>query len=236
MTASGDLPVGPEVPGFTERPLPVCEPLVGRHVRLEPLWELGPEQLARHGAELFDDLDPGGRSWTYLPYGPLAGPGELTELLATIAGSGSVLPYAVRTPGGPTTGLIAYLNLVPRNGSIEIGHVHLGTSLARTRAATEAFHLAMAAPFDAGYRRVEWKCDSLNAASRRAALRLGFREEGTFRNHVVYKGRSRDTTWFAVTDGDWPAVRAGQEAWLADGNFGEDGRQRARLGELIANS
>ncbi len=236
MTPPADLPVGPALPGFEPPPAPAHAPLVGRHVRLEPLWRVGAEELAVHGRELCAALDPSGASWTYLPYGPLTTAAEVTELLASIVAGGGVLPFAVRAGDGPTVGLVAYLNVVPRNGSVEIGHVHLGTPLARTRAATEAFHLMMAAPIEAGYRRVEWKCDALNAASRRAALRLGFREEGTFRSHVVYKGRSRDTAWFAVTDEDWPAVRAGQRAWLADGNFGADGGQVRRLGDLIATS
>ncbi len=231
-----DLPVGDPVPGFAPRELPRCEALVGKHVRLEPLWESDEVELAGMARELARAFDTSGESWTYLPYGPLGSAAEMTELLVGIAGSGTVLPYVVRMGGGPALGLVAYLSVVLQNGSIEIGHVHLGTELARTRAATEAFHLLMGAPFEAGYRRVEWKCDSLNAASRRAALRLGFREEGTFRNHAVYKGRSRDTAWFALTDADWPAVRAGQAAWLEDGNFDGDGGQVRGLRELIAAS
>jgi RimJ/RimL family protein N-acetyltransferase len=115
-------------------------------------------------------------------------------------------------------------------GSIEVGAIALGRQLQRSRAATELQALLMRHVFDdLGYRRYEWKCDSLNAPSRRAALRLGFIWEGRFRNALVYKGRNRDTDWFSITDGEWPRVRAALDAWLDDDNFDDLGRQRTRL-------
>ena len=125
----------------------------------------------------------------------------------------------------------------PANGVIEVGHLQFSPRLQRTPAATEAIFLLMRHAFDdLGYRRFEWKCDSLNAPSRAAAERLGFQYEGTFRQAVVYKGRNRDTAWYAIVDGDWPTIRAGFEAWLSPGNFDGVGRQRVRLADLRAGS
>ncbi len=126
-------------------------------------------------------------------------------------------------------GLASYLRIAPAAGTIEVGHIHLAPALQRTRAATEAMFLMMRQAFDLGYRRYEWKCDALNAVSRRAAERLGFTYEGTFRHHLVYKGRNRDTAWYAIVDADWPPVRAAYEAWLDPANFDRDGRQRRPL-------
>ncbi|HET9948325.1 MAG TPA: GNAT family protein, partial [Longimicrobiales bacterium] len=127
-------------------------------------------------------------------------------------------------------GLASYLRIAPEHGSIEVGHVHFGPALRRTPAATEAMYLMMRRAFDElGYRRYEWKCDALNAPSRRAAERLGFTYEGTFRQHIVYKGRNRDTAWYSILDAEWPRVRSALEAWLDPSNFDAEGRQRRRL-------
>lgn len=118
-------------------------------------------------------------------------------------------------------------------GVIEVSGVLWARTMQRTTAATEAIHLMLGYAFDEfGYRRVEWKCDSLNEPSRRAALRLGFSYEGRFRQHMVIKGRSRDTDWFSITDSEWPAIRERQLRWLDPSNFGSDGRQVRRLGEV----
>src|SRR3954451_14589660 len=131
---------------------------------------------------------------------------------------------------GLPAGLASYLRIEPATGQVEVGGVLLAKALQRTRAATEAIHLLMRHAFDdLGYRRFEWKCDSLNEPSRRAAARLGFRYEGRFRHHMVTKGRNRDTDWFAVTDSEWPAVRAAHEAWLDPSNFDQDRRQVTSL-------
>ena len=129
-------------------------------------------------------------------------------------------------------GVAAFMRIEPRHGVIEVGHVHFGPSLQRTAAATEAMYLMMRRAFDElGYRRYEWKCDSLNQPSRRAALRLGFTFEGIFRQATIYKGRSRDTAWFSLLDAEWPARKAALERWLATENFDKDGRQRRPLSE-----
>jgi RimJ/RimL family protein N-acetyltransferase len=138
--------------------------------------------------------------------------------------------FAIVDPSGNPIGMASYLRIAPAAGSIEVGHIHYAPALQRTRASTEAMYLMMRRAFDElGYRRYEWKCDDLNAASLRAADRLGFVYEGTFRQHTVYKGRSRDTAWYSIIDKDWPAVRRVFEAWLDPENFDERGRQRTPL-------
>ncbi|HEV2100375.1 MAG TPA: GNAT family protein, partial [Stellaceae bacterium] len=129
----------------------------------------------------------------------------------------------------------SYLNIDRQNGAIEVGAIHYSPALQRHPAATEAMYLMMRRVFDElGYRRYEWKCDALNGPSRAAAQRLGFRYEGLFRQATVYKGRNRDTAWFSIIDGEWPALRETFERWLDPANFDADGRQRASLSALRA--
>jgi RimJ/RimL family protein N-acetyltransferase len=138
-------------------------------------------------------------------------------------------------PNERPLGIASYLRITPEFGVIEIGHIWFGPPLQRTTGATEAIYLLAAHAFDdLGYRRLEWKCNALNAGSRRAAERFGFTFEGVFRNHQIVKGRNRDTAWFAITDEDWPAIRTGFQAWLAPENFDANGRQKRSLGDLIA--
>jgi len=173
--------------------------------------------------------------WTYLPYGPYHDPDELRHALRGFEKSEDplffvLLPLAAERPAG----VASYLRMAPEHGTIEIGHIWFGASLRRTTAATEAIYLLAANAFDAlGYRRLEWKCDSLNEASRRAAERFGFRFEGIFRHHMVVKGRNRDSAWFAITEDEWPAVRAGFREWLDPRSLDESGRQRRSLGDLM---
>jgi len=135
---------------------------------------------------------------------------------------------------GEAVGVASYLRIDPANGVIEVGHINYSPLLQRTRAATEAMFLMMRRVFDElGYRRYEWKCDALNAPSRAAAGRYGFRFEGIFRQATVYKGRNRDTAWYAIIDKDWPALKAAYERWLAPENFDAEGRQRVRLAALV---
>ena len=138
---------------------------------------------------------------------------------------------------GAASGMASYLNIVPANGCIEIGHIWFAPPLQKTRAATEAIFLMIRHAFeDLAYRRVEWKCNSLNEASKRAARRFGFTYEGTFRQHMVIKGRNRDTAWFAMLDHEWPAIRAAFERWLDPDNFDAAGRQRKSLAALMPSS
>jgi RimJ/RimL family protein N-acetyltransferase len=171
------------------------------------------------------------RIWTYLPYGPYADAADLRKLLDWEASSEDPLFYAIAPlPDEQPLGVASYLRITPEHGVIEIGHIWLGTPLQRTTPATEAIYLLARHAFDdLGYRRLEWKCNALNTASRRAAERFGFTFEGVFRNHMVLKGRNRDSAWYAITDDEWPAIRAGYEAWLSSDNFDDRGLQRRPL-------
>lgn len=180
---------------------------------------------------------PGGDEaiWTYLPDGPYESPEHLRRMLAAAATWEDPLYFTLASlPDERPLGMASYLRIAAEFGVIEIGHIWFGPRLRRTTAATEAIYpLARHAFDDLGYRRLEWKCNALNAASRRAAERFGFTFEGIFRKHLVVKGRSRDTAWFSIVDDEWPAIRCGYEAWLAAGNFDGDARQVRSLGELI---
>ena len=166
------------------------------------------------------------RSGPIFSANPPAGMDEWRSRLEKYAASRDPLFFTLFDETGRAAGICAYLRIAPEHGSIEIGHIHLSPQLQQTRAATEIQYLLMRHAFDdLGYRRYEWKCDALNAPSRRAALRLGFRFEGIFLNAIVYKQRSRDTAWFSITDDEWPQVRRGFEAWLAPENFDAEGRQ-----------
>jgi len=202
--------------------------LEGAHVRLEPL------DADRHAQALFDAshgpaADP--VLWHYLPYGPFDDEPHLRAWLAERAASTDPLFFAVvDLSTGRAAGVVSYLRIDPANGCIEIGHIWFGATLQRTPQATEAIYLLARHAFDdLGNRRLEWKCDAANARSRRAAKRFGFTFEGVFRQHLVIKGRNRDTAWYSLLDHEWPAVRAGFEAWLAGANFDADGRQRQPL-------
>lgn len=223
-------PVGESLPGWAPPVRPPREPWGGRFCRLEPL------DPARHAADLHAAfrVDRTGRLWTYLPYGPFAAEADYRLWVARVHAGEDPLFFAIfDVATRRALGVAAYLRIDPANGVIEIGHLAFASALQRTTAATEALCLLVGRAFKLGYRRVEWKCDALNAPSRAAAERLGFVYEGTFRQAAVVKGRNRDTAWFAVIDRDWPRLRAGYERWLAPDNFDADGRRRRSLAELI---
>ncbi|HZK15758.1 MAG TPA: GNAT family protein [Solirubrobacterales bacterium] len=211
-------------------PVPSGAPLRGRHVLLRPL-DPAADVEPLYSASHLSAGDP--TIWTYLPDGPYESPAHLGQTLAWAAGAEGHVYYAIEPiAAGCAQGQASYLRIEPAFGTIEIGHIWFGPELRRTTAATEAiYQLARHAFDDLGYRRLEWKCDALNAASRRAAERFGFRFEGVFRHHQIVKGRNRDTAWFAITDEDWPTVCAGFEAWLAPGNFDAQGEQKRSLAE-----
>jgi RimJ/RimL family protein N-acetyltransferase len=159
--------------------------------------------------------------WTYMPYGPFAEAGEMRAWLDDCAASNDPVFRAVLDVHGRPCGMVSYLNIVPDHRRLELGHIWYGPAVQRTRINTEAIYLMLRESFDQlGCRRVEWKCDALNARSRAAALRLGLRFEGIFRHHMIVKGRNRDTAWFALVDTDWPAVKANMERWLCGGANG----------------
>lgn len=214
---------------WTHRPSIEPVRLVGRYVEAVPL-------SSAHYAELFQALcgPEDGALWTYRVVEPPANLAELwMHLAAVLEAPGDVTLALVPQEGeyaGQPAGLASYLRVDPANGSAEVGGIVFARALQRTRAATEAMYLMARHVFDdLGYRRYEWKCDDLNEPSRRAAERLGFTYEGTFRQHQVYKGRNRDTAWFAITDDAWPGVRERLERWLDPANFDDEGSQRASL-------
>lgn len=219
-------PVGVPLPGWVPPPAPPREPMAGRYCRLEPL---NPD---RHAESLFEAnaAEADGRSWAYLAYGPFQTLSDYRGWMeATCLGADPLFFAIVDAATGRPGGVASYLRITPAAGSIEVGHLHYSPGLKRTPASTEAMYLMMKKAFELGYRRHEWKCDALNAASRAAAERLGLSFEGVFRQATVYKGRNRDTAWYAATDAEWPALRAAFLAWLDPGNFDENGRQRTRL-------
>ncbi|MCP3915915.1 MAG: GNAT family N-acetyltransferase [bacterium] len=235
MDASTDGP-GPPVGERVDPPpaarSPDGRPLVGEAasvVRLE----------AAHDGELWASLGDGAAQealWTYMAYGPFDGRAAFGEWVASCVPSDDPLFHAiVPSATGQAAGMAALMHPIPEHGVIELGHIWFSPQLRRTRAATESLYLLMRHAFeDLGNRRLEWKCDALNAPSRRAAERLGFRFEGVFRQHLVIKGRNRDTAWYALLDREWPAVRAEIENWLADSNFDSTGAQKTQLEARMA--
>lgn len=226
-------PVGFRVDGWTPPPFPPLEPMSGRTCRLEPL-DVSRHAAASHAANL---LDADGRSWTYLPYGPFDTLDSYVAWLNTVVGVADPQFHAiVDLATGRAAGVASYLRIDPAAGSIEVGHIHYSPLLQRTVAATEAMYLMMKRAFELGYRRYEWKCDALNAASRAAAQRLGLSYEGVFRQARLTRGRNRDTAWYAAIDQEWPALDDAFWRWLDPSNFDESGRQRTSLSDLTAPS
>jgi RimJ/RimL family protein N-acetyltransferase len=228
-----ELPLGEAVNWKPIEP-PARAPLRGSQVLVRPVNPEDAEPL--FAASHPPDGDPA--IWTYLPDGPYESVKQLREMLTWAVSSDDPIYFAlVALPEERPLGIASYLRITPEFGVIEIGHIWFGRALQRTTAATEAIYLLARHAFDdLGYRRLEWKCNALNAASRRAAERFGFTLEGVFRKHQVVKGRNRDTAWYAITDDKWPALRRGFEAWLAAENFDRDGRQKRSLGELIRDA
>ena len=227
-------PVGAPVVGWSARPRPPRTAMAGRFCTVEPL---DPE---RHAAPLFAAYaeDFAGRMWTYLPRGPYTALGEYRNWAEVACRADDPLVMAIiDNATGEPVGTASYMRIEPAIGVIEIGSITYSPRLQRRPAATEAMYLMMRRVFDElGYRRYEWKCDSLNAPSRSAAARLGFRYEGLFRQASITRGGNRDTTWFSVIDSEWPALRAAFERWLDPANFVADGTQRRSLASLRSNA
>ena len=224
-------PIGPPVPGWKPVARPPRTPLAGRYCRVEPI------DPARHAEDLHraNSLDPSQRNFTYLSIGPFDTFDAYRQWMISAVTSEDPLFHAiVDAATGKAVGIASYMRLDPNNGVIEVGHLNYSPLLQRKPAATEAMYLMMKRVFELGYRRYEWKCDSLNAASRAAAQRLGFSYEGVFRQASLYKGRNRDTAWYAMIDGEWPELDRAYRRWLDPANFDDRGNQRARLSELTA--
>lgn len=218
---------GAALPGWTPPPRPTGIPLEGVWVRLERM------EPDTHAADLHRAYSGHDALWDYMSYGPFVSAASYHRWAKETATGADPLFYVLRSrETGHCGGVASYLRIMPEAGSIEVGHICLAPEIARGRAWTEAMFLMMNWAFSAGYRRYEWKCDALNLPSRRAAQRLGFSFEGVFRQATIVKGRNRDTAWFSVIDGEWPALREAYAAWLNPANFDSQGRQRERLSDL----
>ena len=202
--------------------------LEGEVVRLEPV------NVARHAGQLFAAQSSAPELWAYLPYGPFESETAFRVWLTERAASSDPLFYAIiERMSGRALGMASFLRVEPGHGVIEVGHIWYSPALQRTRLATDAMYVMARHVFDdLGYRRYEWKCNALNEPSRRAAVRLGFTFEGVFRQHMVIKGENRDTAWYSMLDGEWPAAKAAFEAWLRPENFDAEGSQLRSLAEL----
>ncbi|TDR80701.1 GNAT family N-acetyltransferase [Paludibacterium purpuratum] len=219
-------PLGEEVPNWHGATPPARVTLSGRLCRVEAF------DLARHGSALRAVLAPDLDGWTYLAVPPQS-EAEWDAWLTGCAQSSDPLRFViVEQASGEVVGTASYLRIAPQEGAIEVGWLHFSPRMKRTPVATEAMYLMMRQAFEWGYRRYEWKCNRLNAASMRAAERLGFSFEGIFRQARVNWGLNRDTAWFSLLDHEWPSARAALEAWLAPDNFDAQGLQRRTLESL----
>ena len=228
MAKQNERPVGPVVDPLPPGSKPDMRPLHGRWIRLEPV------SAAKHARDLYDSFtgnDPEGTVWTYLAYGPWESFEVFEEWLKGREASHDPWFYAfIQRDTGKACGMGSFMRCDATNGVIEIGHIWMSPDLQRTREATEAIFLMIRYCFDdLGVRRLEWKCDALNAPSRRAADRFGFTYEGIFQQHFIVKGRNRDTAWYAMLDKDWHRVRDAFESWLKPENFDAMGRQKGKL-------
>ena len=226
------LPIGPLIGNAGPARLPERVVLEGRYCRLEPL------DPVRHRNDLYAASTPPDAAvrFRYMPDPPPTSLDTFETWLSAAAASDDPLVFAVidqRT--GRAEGRQTLMRITPVHRCIELGNIYWGPAIARTPVATEASYLFACYVFETlGYRRYEWKCDALNAPSRRAALRFGFTYEGHFRRAVIIRRRSRDTAWFAMIDQEWPALRQAYERWLSPDNFDPEGGQKVRLGELTA--
>lgn len=228
MQNTFNQPIGDPVEGFSPGALPTLQSLAGRYCRLEKLD-------CRHGEDLWAVYGPESplQNWTYLPadYGRFENRADFDRTLQ--AWEQSTDPYfltIIDQTDGRAVGTFSLMRIDPDNRVIEVGGVIYSDRLKRSRLATEAQYLLAAYVFETlAYRRYEWKCDALNAPSRRAAERLGFRFEGIFRQAQVYHGRNRDTAWYSMLDSEWPAQKRRLENWLREDNFDNQGRQKKAL-------
>lgn len=236
MTANIDPESGMPL-GDTVSTIPATRPrrtvLKGRYVTLTPL------NAARHGAGLWErtHLKDKERLWLYLGEGPFADRAAFDAYLQRKAASEDPLFFAIINEASEAVGVVTLMRIEPVHRAIEIGNVLFSPALQRTPGGTEAIYLLADYIFsDLGFRRLEWKCNSLNEPSRRAALRYGFTFEGVFRKHMIVKGRNRDTAWYSMLDTEWHERRLAFEAWLNPNNFDEDGTQRETLAQIRAKS
>lgn len=223
-------PIGRDLAGWSPPDYPVHDVIEGSQVNLLPLdWD-------EHGPRLLAELDRAPDSiWTYMSFGPFGDTNELETAIRGLDDYPKTIPYAM-VVDGQALGFACYLRIKPRDGVIEVGSIVLSPNLQKTTEATEALYLMIRHTFDIGYRRCEWKCDDLNAPSRAAADRLGFTYEGTFKQATHYKGRNRDTAWYAIIDQDWPTIDMAFREWLDPDNFDNKGTQRRTLRQMRESS
>jgi RimJ/RimL family protein N-acetyltransferase len=219
-----DTPVGPVVDA-TPAEFPGDAILCGHHGRVERL------NAAKHGPALVEAMRGHGDIWAYIPAGPFADDAALSRYIAECEQSKERIFYAAVAPDGHALGILSLMEIRPAQRVVEVGNIVYAPALQRTPLATEAQYLIARYAFETlRYRRYEWKCNALNAPSRRSAERFGFTYEGIFRQHMIVKGRNRDTAWFSMLDSEWPARKAAFERWLAPENFDSNGRQKTKLG------
>ena len=221
---SGVIPAGVKVDP-TPAPMPGNVTLKGRYGAVERL------DAARHGDALWAAMGGHDQIWAFIPAGTAFDEAGLKRYIAACESNKERIFYAVTDGNGQAVGILSLMEIRPANRVIEVGNIVYSPALQRTPLGTEAQYLiARYAIETLGYRRYEWKCDDRNAPSKRAAERFGFKYEGTFRQHMIVKGQNRDTAWFSILDGEWPARRAAFERWLAPENFDSGGRQKTKLG------
>ena len=223
---------GADVTRMPSALIPSRSALEGRYVILEP------QNAANHASDLYHashDSDAGLHIWDYLAYGPWPDEDSFALNMRQQSANFETIFYAIRAlDSDQYGGQASFLDINPQMGVIEIGHIWFGPQLQRTRAATEALYLMIRhAMDDLGYRRMHWRCNALNQKSRNAAQRLGFRFEGIFYNHMIFKGKNRDTAWYSILDDEWPEVRGIFETWLDTSNFNADGSAKTSLFEMM---
>ena len=205
----------------------------GRYCRIEPI------NIEKHASDLYTaySQDKDDRMWTYMTYGPFRTVDSVENWLDSASQTKDPLFFTlVEKKSGKAIGLASYMRIKPEHGVIEVGGISFSPLLQKTVIATETMYLMMKRAFEElGYRRYEWKCDSLNAASCRAALRFGFAFDGIFKQHIIYRGRNRDTAWYSILDSDWPGLRTAYEKWLDPENFDSNGQQKLKLADLIGS-
>ena len=223
------LPIGEAVPEWTTKQLPQKTKMQGRYCCLYPL------DLKKHSIPLYEAFckDKDNLNWTYLPYGPFENYEDFKKWLVDFCLTKDPFFFVV-VKKDAVVGLASYLRIKPEVGVIEIGHIHFSPLLQKTRASVETIYLMMRRVFDEmGYRRFEWKCDSLNKRSCEAAKKFGFQFEGIFRQLTIYKGRNRDTAWFSVINKDWGKIKQNFEKWLSAENFDEKNKPSLSLRYLM---
>ena len=227
-------PTGETIPNWTSRQFPPHTKMEGQYCSIDIL------DIEEHAENLFNAFtkDINNNDWTYLPYGPFETQKEFEEWLQKeCTGNDPLFHTIIDRNNNKPVGMASYLRINTNSGVIEVGHIHYSTLIQKKPIGTEVMYLMMKRIFDElKYRRYEWKCNALNIRSCNAARRLGFKFEGTFKQHMISKSRNRDSAWFAIIDKDWPRVKANFEKWLDKNNFNEDGSQKISLSSLMQSS